>query len=67
MKEKAKRQFEVDEYIDILREKFKIRTGKNISRSRIVEICLRNLLRKVESEEGIQEIIKDLEQSNSEI
>jgi hypothetical protein len=67
MKDKAKRQFEVDEYIDILREKFKIRTGKDISRSRIVEICLKNLLKKVESEDGIQEIMQDLEQSKSEI
>jgi hypothetical protein len=67
MKDKAKQQFEVDEHIDILREKFKTKTGKDISRSRIVEFCLRNLLRKVESEEGIKEIIQELEQSNSEI
>ena len=64
MNKKTRQMFEVDEYIEILREKFKIRTGKEISRSKIVEICLKNLLKKVESGEGLQELLQEIEQPN---
>lgn len=66
-KNEHNRKFEVDEYVDLLKEKYRSQTGKRISRSKIVEICLKNLLGKTESDKGIKEIMQVLVQSQSEI
>jgi hypothetical protein len=61
-KKKNDTAFKVDGFIVKLCEQFKKRTGKEITRERVVEICLRIFLKKVEESDVIEQILRDLEQ-----
>ena len=61
-KKKTDPAFKVDDFIVKLCAHFKKRTGKKITRERVVEICLRIFLKKVEESDVIEQILRDLEQ-----